>query len=107
LHATVSVIASSQLTSDSNSSSIFSASFNRHCFQAVNNFERPLLLRPVLMGKATADAACESLDKEIGVKREEGALEAGISTSVRLEWTLQTQEVVRVFEAALKADVRT
>jgi uncharacterized protein (UPF0147 family) len=57
--------------------------------------------------KEIANAASESLDKEIDRKREEGALEAGISSSVRLEWTVQTREAVRVFEAALKANVRT
>ena len=59
------------------------------------------------ISKDTADAAYRSLNREIGRKKEEGALEAGISSSVRLEWTLQTQEAVRVFETALKANVRT
>jgi len=57
--------------------------------------------------KDTADAAYRSLNREIDRKKEEGALEAGISSSVRLEWTLQTQEAVRVFETAFKANVRT
>ena len=57
--------------------------------------------------KEIANAACESLDKEIDRKREEGALEAGISSAVRLEWTVQTREAVRVFETALKVNVRT
>jgi hypothetical protein len=57
--------------------------------------------------KETADAACKSLDKEIDRKREEGALDAGTSSAVRLEWTVQTREAVRVFETALKANVRT
>jgi len=50
--------------------------------------------------KATADAACRSLDKEIARKREEGALEAGKSSSVKLEWSIQTREAVRAFEAS-------
>ena len=51
------------------------------------------------ISKATADAACGSLDKEIARKREEGALEAGKSSSVKLEWTTQAREAVRAFEA--------
>jgi hypothetical protein len=49
--------------------------------------------------KATADAACESLDKEIARKREESALEAGKWSSVILEWTIQTREVVCAYMA--------
>ena len=49
--------------------------------------------------KATADAACGSLDKEIARKREEGALKAGKTSSVKLEWTTETREAVRAFEA--------
>ena len=52
--------------------------------------------------KATADAACGSLDKETARKREEGALEAGKASSVKLEWTTETQEVVRVFGDAFR-----
>ena len=48
--------------------------------------------------KATANAACESLDKEVARIKEEGALEAGKSSMVKLEWTVQTQEVVRIYE---------
>jgi hypothetical protein len=40
------------------------------------------------ISKDTADTAYRSLNREIGRKKEEGALEAGISSSVRLEWTL-------------------
>jgi hypothetical protein len=47
--------------------------------------------------KAIADAACESLNEQVARKREEGALEARKSSSVRLEWTPQTGEVVRTF----------
>jgi hypothetical protein len=49
--------------------------------------------------KAIADAACQSLDKEIARKTGEGALDAGKMSSVRLEWTKQTQDAVRAFEA--------
>jgi hypothetical protein len=59
------------------------------------------------ISKDTANAAYNSLNREIGRKKEKGALEAGISSSVRLKWTLQTQEAFRVFETALKANVRT
>jgi len=52
---------------------------------------------------AIAEAACRSLDKEIDRQRKEGALEAGKASSVRLEWTTQTWEAVRAFEAAFKA----
>ncbi|KAH8674383.1 hypothetical protein BGZ60DRAFT_270762 [Tricladium varicosporioides] len=52
--------------------------------------------------KATADAACRSLDKEITRKREEGALEAGKASSEKLEWTTETQEVVRIFADAFR-----
>lgn len=57
--------------------------------------------------KATADAAYRSLDEEVNRKRTEGALEAGISSSVGLEWTVETLDAVRAFEAAFKTDVRT
>lgn len=52
---------------------------------------------------AIADAAYKSLDKEIDRRREEGALKAGKKSSVKLEWTRETQEVVRIFEAAIEA----
>jgi hypothetical protein len=57
--------------------------------------------------KATANAACRSLDEEIERKKKEGALEAGKSSSVGLEWTVETRDAVRAFESAFKADVRT
>jgi len=47
--------------------------------------------------KEIADAACASLDKEVARKKEEGALEAGKASSVKLEWTIQTQDAVRAF----------
>lgn len=56
--------------------------------------------------KATADAACRSLDEEINRKRREGALEAGVSSSVGLEWTIETRDAVRAFEDVFKSDVR-
>jgi hypothetical protein len=59
------------------------------------------------ISEAVANAACRSLDEEIGRKRKEGALEAGISSSVGLEWTVETRDAVRAFEAAFKTDVRT
>ena len=49
--------------------------------------------------KTIADAACRSLDKEIARKREEGALEAGKSSSVKLEWTTQILDAVHAFKA--------
>jgi hypothetical protein len=55
--------------------------------------------------RAIATAACSSLDEEIDRKRKEGALEAGISSSVGLEWTVETREAVRAFESAFKANV--
>ena len=49
--------------------------------------------------KAIAEAAFASLDKEIGRKKNEGALEAGISSSVKLEWTPEAREAFRALEA--------
>jgi hypothetical protein len=66
-----------------------------------------IVTKDQVIPKATADAACRSLDEEIARKRGEGALEAGISSSVGLEWTVETRDAVRAFEAAFKADVRT
>jgi hypothetical protein len=57
-----------------------------------------IVIRVQAIPEAIANAACESLDKEIARKREQGALEAGESSSVKLEWTKQTEEVVRIYE---------
>jgi hypothetical protein len=48
--------------------------------------------------KATANAACESLDKEVVRKKVEGAIEAGKLSFAKLEWTIQTREVVRIYK---------
>ncbi|KAH8792167.1 hypothetical protein F5882DRAFT_488338 [Hyaloscypha sp. PMI_1271] len=59
-----------------------------------------IVIRFEAIPQATADAACESLNKEISRKRAEGALEAGEWSSAKLRWTKQTQEVVRIYEDA-------
>lgn len=48
--------------------------------------------------KTIADAACESLDKEIAQMRKEGALQAGQRSMVNLEWTPETAAVCHVYE---------
>jgi hypothetical protein len=53
--------------------------------------------------KPIADAAHRSLDKEIARQREEGKLEAGKASSVRLEWTVETREAITAFGAAFEA----
>jgi hypothetical protein len=59
-----------------------------------------IVIRLHAIPQAAANAACESLNKEIFRKKEEGALKAGESSSVKLEWTIQTQEIVRIYEDA-------
>jgi hypothetical protein len=59
-----------------------------------------LVIKDKAIPKDVADAACRSLDKEIARKRGEGALEAGKKSSVKLEWTKETQSAVRAFESA-------
>lgn len=61
-----------------------------------------IVVRLHAIPQAIANAACESLDKEIGRKREEGALEAGKLSSVMLEWTTRTREVIDIFGIAFK-----
>ncbi|KAH6714038.1 hypothetical protein BKA61DRAFT_55154 [Leptodontidium sp. MPI-SDFR-AT-0119] len=62
-----------------------------------------LVIKDQAIPKTIAEAACRSLDKEIARQREEGALEAGKASSVKLEWTTQTRDVVNVFVDAFKA----
>lgn len=57
-----------------------------------------LVIKEKAIPMAIADAAYLSLDKEITRKRNEGALDAGKSTSVKLEWTVETKAAVDAFE---------
>jgi len=64
-----------------------------------------IVVKDQAIPEATANAACGSLDEEIRRKRREGALEAGIATSVSLEWTGKAIEALKAYEDAFKADV--
>jgi hypothetical protein len=64
-----------------------------------------IVIKDQAIPKATADAACRSLDEEIDRKQREGALEAGKETSVGLEWTVKAQDALRAYEDAFKANV--
>jgi hypothetical protein len=55
--------------------------------------------------EATANAAYRSLNKEVRRKRREGALKAGIATSVSLKWTGKAIEALKAYKDAFKADV--
>jgi hypothetical protein len=59
------------------------------------------------ISKEIADAACRSLDEDVDRKRREGKLDAGKSSSVGLEWTIETRAALRAYEAAFLANVRT
>jgi hypothetical protein len=64
-----------------------------------------IVVKDQAIPNAIANAACRSLDEEIGRKRREGALEAGRGTSVSLEWTGKAIEALKAYEDAFKVDV--
>ncbi|KAH9205068.1 hypothetical protein DL95DRAFT_397995 [Leptodontidium sp. 2 PMI_412] len=63
-----------------------------------------IVTKDYVIPQETAEAAFRSLDEEVGRKKREGALDAGKLSSVGLEWTVETHDAVRAFEAALKAN---
>ena len=66
-----------------------------------------VVIKDHVIDQKTADAACKSLDDDVDRKRREGALEAGKSSFVGLEWTREATIAVTEFETAFNENVRT
>ncbi|KAF4637534.1 hypothetical protein G7Y89_g550 [Cudoniella acicularis] len=76
----------------------------QHCHSISSNSMVDIVVKDQAIPKATANDACGSLDEEIRRKRREGKLEAGIATTVSLEWTGEAIEALRAYENVFKAD---